>query len=102
MKHDIDKFKQNSPNLRVEEKESIEVDNGKKKARIVYFSADRFGSYEAVAYIPENKVVVIIVMISGNKEKFESNLKAFEDLVKSYMFITDEVIINKPTNLKSK
>jgi hypothetical protein len=41
-------------------------------------------------------------MISGNKEKFESNLKAFEDLVKSYMFITDEVIINKPTNLKSK
>jgi len=102
MKHDIDKFKQNFPNLRVEEKESIEVDNGKKKARIVYFSADRFGNYEAVAYIPENKVVVIIVMISGNKEKFESNLKAFEDLVKSYMFITDEVIINKPTNLKSK
>lgn len=37
MKHDIDKFKQNSPNLRVEEKESIEVDNGNKRQGLFIF-----------------------------------------------------------------
>jgi hypothetical protein len=102
MKYDIEKFRQDSPNLRVEKKEGIGVCNGRRKARVVYFSCDRYGHHEAVAYIPENKVVVMIVMRSRNKKEFDSSLKAFEELVKSYNFITDKVIRNKSTNLKTK
>ncbi|MBI5047919.1 MAG: hypothetical protein HZB54_03065 [Deltaproteobacteria bacterium] len=91
IQHDIERFKQNAPSLRIEEKERIEIDKKNNKARVFYFLGDSHDNYEAVAYIPEDKVVVLIVLSARNEKEFRANIKAFEELTKSYYFITDKV-----------
>ncbi|HMO23278.1 MAG TPA: hypothetical protein PKC98_20140, partial [Candidatus Melainabacteria bacterium] len=53
------------------------------------FTGDKFGNYEAVGYVPENKVVVNIVLTARNKAAFEEGLTPFRKLVESYRFVTD-------------
>ena len=65
------------------------------KGNIYYFTSDKWGNYEAVAYFEEDKTINFIVLTSRTKEAFETALKAFEELALSYMFITDDVRIEK-------
>ncbi|MGB7203627.1 MAG: hypothetical protein WBD16_15375 [Pyrinomonadaceae bacterium] len=89
---DIRRFKQNSPNLKIEEGETLTLEKGK-SAVVKKFSSDTNGNYETVAYINESKVAVIIVLTSRSKKDYEASLSAFRELVTSYLFITDNVTI---------
>lgn len=60
-----------------------------KVASLRYFTGDKFGNYEAVGYVPEEKVVVNIVLTARNKAAFEESLQSFRKLVASYRFVTD-------------
>jgi hypothetical protein len=64
-----------------------------KNGSIYYFNGDRWGNHEAVAYFEETKTINFIVLTSRTKDAFDAALGAFEELAKSYMFITDQVKI---------
>ena len=59
-----------------------------KKAVVKWFF---YSQYEAVAYINESKSVNIIVLSARTEEQFKDAYPAFEKLVASYHFITDQV-----------
>jgi hypothetical protein len=81
-------FKKTSPELRIKKQSSIQA--GKNKRAVVYsFSAP--GNYETVAYLPEKKGVILLVISSKNKNGCINNYQSFESLVKSYRFLTDKV-----------
>ena len=90
IERDIANFKKGSPKLKVEDAKSIKLTKDK-SATIKYFSNDENGNYEAIAYIDEAKVVVMIVLTSKTKKDFDASLVAFQELVGSYFFLTDKV-----------
>jgi hypothetical protein len=89
---DSAQFKTTSPQLKVSKLKPIVI-NKTKKAIVYSYSGDINGNYETVAYIPEKKGVVMIVISSSNKNGCTNNYKAFEALVRSYKFLTDKVNI---------
>lgn len=91
-------FKLNSPKLSINKQEPISISKDKNPSKdknaIVYnYSGDVNGNYETVAYITEKKGVSMIILSSRNKNGCINNYKAFESLVKSYKFLTDNVNI---------
>lgn len=50
-----------------------------------------FHRYEAVAYVGEEKVLVMFVISSKNEAIFKRDLPAFVKLVQSYGFLTSNV-----------
>jgi len=97
---DIARFKQDNPNIRVDKAPTITTSDGR-KAIVRYFTGDQWGNSEAVAYIEEETIFVLIVLTSQTKEAFESAKPAFRKLVKSYSFWTTEVNIktDEPTSV---
>jgi hypothetical protein len=61
---------------------------------IYYFSGDKWGNNEAVAYYVEPKRINFIVMNAREKAIFDQSLPAFEELAKSYKPM--EVTITPP------
>lgn len=87
---DIADFKRQSPDLKVEDAEAP-AGSGK-NVSIKYFAGDKFHNHEAVAYIGESKVVVMLVLSSKTKKGFDDALPAFKQLISSYHFLGDKVI----------
>jgi hypothetical protein len=50
---------------------------------------------EAIAYLDEAKVVIMLVLSARSKKEFEAELPAFNGLVSSYLFLGDKVTIQK-------
>jgi len=91
---DVSRFRATSPNLSVIST-APSITGDRKEAIVKLFFGDRYSNHEAVAYIDERKVVVIIVLSSRSKEEFEASLPAFKELVGSYRFFTEDVRIDK-------
>ena len=62
---------------------TFKTDSGQ-EAVLYQFTGDQWGNIEAAAYIVEKDRINFLVMSSRDKELFDSNLPAFEALVKSY------------------
>ncbi len=84
------RFRTESPRLVVRSAPTMRTGDGK-PAAVKHFSGDRFGNWEAVAYVDEAKVVAVITMTSRKEKPFRESLRAFERLVASYHFMTDQV-----------
>ena len=91
IKDDIATFKSASSESTVKEGSSISTSDNK-KAVIKYFYDAQNKNHEAVAYINESKVVVILVLSSRSREDYEKSLTAFKDLVASYYFVAEKVV----------
>jgi len=63
-----------------------------KKAYVKYFLKEENGNYEAIAYIDEKYVVVIIALSARNEQGFNRSYPAFKELVASYKFISDKIM----------
>lgn len=85
---DIDHMQGRSAGIKVTDAGTTKTADGK-VASLRYFTGDKFGNYEAVGYVPEDKVVVNIVLTARNKAAFEESLQPFRKLVASYRFVTD-------------
>ncbi len=94
IKYDLNQFKSNYSDIKITDGKDIQIKEGV-IAKIKYLSGKSYGNYEAMAYIDTGKIGVMIIMSSRTKEGSDNSLTAFEDLVKSYFFITDKVIIEK-------
>jgi hypothetical protein len=86
--------KQHSPGLKITDAPALPTrkDN---TATVKYLTGDADGNFEAIAYINEPKLVVLLVLSARNKTDFDKSLPAFAELVKSYFFISDNVVIGK-------
>jgi hypothetical protein len=58
-----------------------------KMATVRYFSHDGGKPHEAVAYVPEDELVMLLVLSSRTADGFQRALPAFQLLVKSYNFV---------------
>lgn len=85
-------FQPSSPNIKVAYQETIKVQHGK-EAHVYYFTGDQWGNFEAAAYIDEPKTINFVVLSARTKESFLASLGTFEELIKSYVFISDNVSI---------
>ena len=94
--NDVAEYKKNSADLKVVDAESVltrkDARSKEKKATVKYFTGDRNANTEAVAYIDEGKVVVMLVLSARSQQDFDSSLPAFKDLVGSYFFLGEAVV----------
>lgn len=58
------------------------------KAKIFYFSGDRFGNLEATAYVQSKTTIHFITLSAKDENTFRYSLAAFESLVTSYEDLT--------------
>lgn len=72
-----------SPNYKSEEKTQLVLSEGK-KANIYHSSGDKWGNYEAAAYIQEKDTINYLVFHSKTKELFDKHIADFYQIVKSY------------------
>lgn len=95
---DIADFSKHSRTFKVLDADPLPVgdlaDDKPRTALVKYFSGDNFGNFEAVAYINESKVVVMLVLSARKEEEFKKSLPIFAELVRSYHFLTDKVILD--------
>jgi hypothetical protein len=95
MAFDVADFKKHSSRLSVMPVDDIKTGTGVAVVRL--FEGDQFGNFEAIAYIDEKFTIVMLVLSARSKEEFESAYPAFQQLVRSYHFLTSNVKIEKPT-----
>jgi len=95
IKEDVRQFKKKgSSDLKVVASDAIKTKDGN-VAQVRIFTGDRWGNSEAVAYISENKIFVIIAFTSRTLEGYKKYFGAFQSLVGSYQFVTEDVHIEK-------
>lgn len=92
--NDLSHMSKDSTKFKAVDKETITCSKGA-KAHVKYLSGDKFGSFEAVGYIEEPKKVIIIVLTARDEKNFKDSITAFDELVKSYFWMTDQVKIEK-------
>jgi len=94
--NDVADFKKDSPSLKVVDADSMptrtDARSKDKKATVKYFTGDRNGNSEAVAYVDEGNLVVMLVLNARSQKDFEDSLPAFKEFVGSYFFFGAAVV----------
>ena len=80
-------FLKRNPNVRIFSAAELPTAKG----QVAVIKRYVYSQYEAVAYIDEPKVVVLIVLTCRSKDDFDSSYSAFKTLVGSFWFITEDV-----------
>lgn len=91
VKDTIGEFHNNGSLKYIGKEASAILASNKRSARVFYYSGDKWGNYEAVAYFDEKKTINFIVLNSRTLKDFKNSLPAFEPLVRSYLFLADEI-----------
>jgi hypothetical protein len=71
---------------RVFREDPIEI-AGSQVAEVRSFGQDRWGNYEAAAYIGEDDWFIVMVLNAKDRVLFDQYTPHFRDLVKSYTFL---------------
>lgn len=90
---DISRFKDESPDLIVEDAPEPFLTRDGERVIVKYFKNSARWKYEAVAYIDEDKKVVLLVFGSDTAEEFKASLGSFEELVSSYIYMNMKPLI---------
>jgi antitoxin (DNA-binding transcriptional repressor) of toxin-antitoxin stability system len=91
MDADAKEAKQSAPQTVVKEGDPIKI--GDHSVPVLRFVPGDFDRYVAVAYIGEEKVLVMFVISSKNEEIFKKDYPGFVKLVQSYIFLGSDVTI---------
>jgi hypothetical protein len=76
-----------SPNVSVKRVRTLTTQDAS-KAEIYYFSGDKFGNYEATAYIQARGSIHFITLSTRDQDSFRQALPAFDAIVTSYQDLT--------------
>jgi hypothetical protein len=90
--YDVENFKKNYSGIVITDAPDIAIKDNV-IAKVKHMSGDAFGNYEAIAYIDAGKTGIMIVFSSRTKETFDAALPAFDELVKSFVFIAEKVVM---------
>ncbi len=91
MNGDAEQVKHDAPGSVVNPVDPIKI--GDVSVPVLGFAPGAFSRYEAVAYIGEKKVLVMVVISSKTKALFDHDYSAFVALVQSYKFLSSNVTI---------
>ena len=92
IKDDIESFKKMHPKILIQNGKPLHVSGGRLTV-VKEFSGDKWGNYEAVAYISEDKTFTSFTLSARNKDDYLKSFPSFEEFVASYTFLTSDVII---------
>ncbi|HEY3103540.1 MAG TPA: hypothetical protein VGJ69_08105 [Pyrinomonadaceae bacterium] len=92
---DLDGYKRESPNVIIEDAEKLPIAEGKEQVIVKRFHGDRGGNFDAVAYIDESKVVILIVLTARSEKDFQATWPLFKDMIHTYRFVSDTVTLPK-------
>ena len=84
---DVREFLKRSPKGRVMDAGNLPTGASGKQAVVRYFSEDGGPPHEAVAYVPEKQLVMLIVLHARTPQGFQAALPAFRDLVSTYAWV---------------
>jgi hypothetical protein len=79
-------FRKRSPNGKVTDAGTLQTAS-RKTAIVRYFSNDGGPAHEAVAYVPESELVMLLVLSSNTPEGFQGALAAYHEMVQSYAWV---------------
>ena len=94
MAEDEKSFKKNSPRGKVTDGGTIQT-TGKKTAVVRYFSNNGGAANEAVAYVPEAELVMLIVLSSKTPQGFQGALAAYREMVQSYAWVASNAELGR-------
>jgi hypothetical protein len=60
-----------------------------------YFSNDGGPAHEAVAYVPEAELVMLIVLSSKTPDGFQGALPAYREMVQSYAWVASNAELGR-------
>ena len=89
MKGDEERTKKQAPLVKTAEVERIKTPDG--DARVQQFEHSMYDRFEAVAYLDSPKIIILFVMTSKDSKSFQRDYPAFQELVKSYKFLSSTV-----------
>jgi len=72
-----------SPNAKAQYVKTLTTQDAS-KAKIYYFSGDRFGNLEATAYVQGKDSINFVTLTAHDQDSFRQAMPAFESLVASY------------------
>ncbi|MGO8932286.1 MAG: hypothetical protein ACLPLZ_06115 [Terracidiphilus sp.] len=91
MAGDAKQVQHDAPAAVVVQSDPIKV--GDASIPVLRFAPGAFDRYEAVAYIGEEKVLIMVVISSKNEDLFKKDYPAFVTLVQSYKWLSSNVTI---------
>ncbi len=86
MAEDEKSFRKRAPRGRITEGGKLTT-GGSKEATVRYFSESGGAPHEAVAYVPEADLVMLLVLSARTPEAFQKALGAYRELVQSYAWV---------------
>lgn len=93
--YDLENYYISTPELKLEYGEKISFNNGDYISMVIYLHGSEDGSYNthslAIAYIPQFKEIVNIVLSAESRKDFEKSIPAFKELIKSYEVTADKL-----------
>jgi hypothetical protein len=92
IKDEIESFKKKHPKILIRDGKPLRVRGGR-LAVVKEFSGDKWGNYEAVAYISEDKTFTSLTLSAKTKDDYINSFPSFEEFVGSYTFLTSDVRI---------
>jgi hypothetical protein len=87
MAQDEKAFKQRAPRGRITDGGTLPTGAANKTARVRYFAESGGRPQEAVAYVAEKGLVMLVVLSSRTPEGFQKSLPAYRELVQSYAWV---------------
>jgi len=94
MAEDEKSFRSKAPQGKVTDGGTIQT-TGKKTAVVRYFSYDGGPAKEAVAYVPEAELVMLLVLSSKTPEGFMGALPAYREMVQSYAWVASNAELGR-------
>jgi hypothetical protein len=87
MAEDEQAFRKRSPRGVVTDAGTLATSEKGNLARVRYFSDDGGPPHEAVAYVPDKDLVMLLVLTSHTPQGFQQSLAAYRQLVESYAYV---------------
>ena len=87
IRSEVAQYKENYPKVKLSISPEIKTKDNKTALVRLYF----YSHFESVAYIDEKPITVIIVLTAQTEKAFTEAFPSFQDLVRSYSFLTYEV-----------
>jgi hypothetical protein len=87
MAEDEQAFRKRAPRGVITDAGTLVTSEKDKAARVRYFSEDGGPPHEAVAYVPDKDLVMLLVLSSHTPQGFQQALGAYRKLVESYAYV---------------
>lgn len=87
MDEDLRQYTQSNPSIQVADAAPIGISISA-TAKVRYFSSSKPALHEAVAYVDQNRTVILLVLRTASEAEFKEVLPTFESFVRSYRPLT--------------